>query len=146
MPKILVVNGPNLNLLGTREPDKYGTETLDQIVAIITKQAQEEGDEILAFQSNHEGDLIDFIQKESASADGMILNAGALTHYSYALRDAIASVGIGTVEVHITNIHAREEFRNKSVIADVCVGQISGLGSRGYLLALSYLIDNREEV
>ena len=139
MPTLLVVNGPNLNLLGTREPDIYGHETLDDVNARLLQQAKAFGFSVEFYQSNHEGDLIDFIQREGPGADGLVINPGAFTHYSYAIRDAIAAVAIRAVEVHITNIAAREQFRRESVIAPVCIGQISGLGTDGYSLALSYL-------
>ena len=141
MPRLLVINGPNLNLLGQREPDIYGTSSLDDINDRLTRLATAHGIDCEFFQSNSEGSLIDFIQREGYGADGLILNAGALTHYSYALRDTISAVDIATIEVHISNIHAREEFRRLSVIAPVCVGQISGLGTRVYELALSYFAD-----
>lgn len=142
MSKILVVNGPNLNLLGTREPEIYGNVTLDQIITRLTEAALAAGFELVAFQSNHEGEIIDCIQKEATQCEGMIINPGAFSHYSYAIRDAITAVGLPTIEVHISNIYAREEFRHHSVIAPVCVGQISGLGVDGYLAALRWLIDH----
>ena len=139
-PTILMINGPNLNLLGTREPAMYGSSSLDSIVDNLTLVASS-GDPqvaIVAFQSNHEGELIDFLQAEGPGASGAIVNAGALTHYSYAIRDALANLTIPIVEVHITNIHARESFRHHSVIADVVAGQIVGLGVVGYRLALEW--------
>lgn len=142
MSKILVVNGPNLNLLGTRAPEIYGNVTLDQIVTRLTEAAVAAGFELVTFQSNHEGEIIDCIQKEATQCEGMIINPGAFSHYSYAIRDAITAVGLPTIEVHISNIYAREEFRHRSVIAPVCVGQISGLGVDGYLAALRWLIDH----
>lgn len=139
--KILVVHGPNLNLLGKREPDVYGHQSLEDLNARLQELADDLGMSLEFFQSNSEGELIDFIHTQSVDADGMIINPGAYTHYSIALRDAISSVGLDTVEVHISNIHAREEFRAKSVIAPVCIGQITGFGFYGYALALSYFAD-----
>jgi 3-dehydroquinate dehydratase-2 len=139
--KILVVNGPNLNLLGTREPETYGTTTLEDIINRLNGIASFAGAEVSAFQSNHEGAIVDFIQQEGPDSLGMIINPGAFTHYSYAIRDAIVAVGIKSLEVHISNIHAREKFRRRSVIAPVCVGQMSGLGSEGYSLALKWFLD-----
>jgi len=145
MPRILVVNGPNLNLLGTRETDIYGPITLDDLNERLNNLASELGLELTFFQSNSEGELIDFIQREASNVSGMIINPGAFTHYSYAIRDAIAAVEIETVEVHISNLHQREEFRQKSVVAPVCVGQICGFGPYGYAMALSYFSDTLEE-
>ena len=142
---VLVLNGPNLNLLGTREPEVYGTTTLSQIIA----EMETVGDgadpplRIEHVQSNHEGDLVDAIQKLGPSAVGIIINPAALTHYSIALRDALAAVATPTVEVHLSNIHAREEFRRHSVIAPVVHGQIAGFGPDGYRLALLHLLSRR---
>jgi 3-dehydroquinate dehydratase-2 len=137
---ILVVNGPNLNLLGTREPGLYGSGTLGSIIDGLELRGREGSPslQIRAFQSNHEGALLDFLHDQGPEAAGIIINAGALTHYSYALRDALAAIGIPTVEVHLTNIHAREAFRHLSVIAPVVAGQIAGLGPEGYYLALEW--------
>ena len=137
---ILVVNGPNLNMLGTREPEKYGTTTLPSIIAGLRDQGAAGTPllEVMDFQSNHEGAIVDFLQSEAGQADGLIINAGAFTHYSYAIRDAIANAGLPTVEVHITNIHAREPFRHHSVIADIVAGQVVGLGVGGYGFALEW--------
>ena len=134
--KILIINGPNLNMLGVREPEHYGSQTLGEINAEIEKEARKLGMETEFAQSNHEGEIIGFIQ--NADAGGIILNAGALTHYSYAIRDAAASVKTPVVEVHLSNLYKRESFRHKSVIADACAGQISGFGKYSYILALHY--------
>ncbi|CAN5301283.1 MAG: type II 3-dehydroquinate dehydratase [Chloroflexia bacterium] len=139
--KLLFLNGPNLNLLGTREPDIYGHESLNDIVDVVRERATQSGMVILDFQSNHEGGLIDFIHEHASSADGMIINPGALTHYSIALRDAITATGIATVEVHLSNIHHREPFRHHSVIAPVAIGQIAGFGSYGYVMAVDWFSD-----
>lgn len=135
--KILVVNGPNLNLLGTREPEKYGKTSLSGIEKEL--RAENPGVELVFFQSNHEGALLDFLHKEGPAAAGMILNPGAFTHTSIALRDAILGVGIPFIEVHITNVYKREEFRQVSFFKDIALGQIVGLGTRGYALALRAL-------
>jgi 3-dehydroquinate dehydratase II len=139
-PTILVVNGPNLNLLGTREPDLYGSTTLQAIVDRLAEAARQGSPElsIEAFQSNHEGAIIDFMQVHGPTCAGIIINAGAFTHYSYAIRDALANIQAPAVEVHITNIHARESFRHRSVISDIVSGQIVGLGVNGYGLALEW--------
>lgn len=141
MKKILVLLGPNLNMVGIREKGVYGTETAATIENEIKDFALKNGFEAEVFQSNHEGDLIDKIHASREEFDGAVINAGALTHYSYALRDAIACVNIPYVEVHMSNIHAREEFRHHSVIAPVCVGQIAGFGKHSYFLAISALKD-----
>ena len=134
MADILVLHGPNLNLLGVREPDVYGHETLDDINARLTGKLR-------FHQSNHEGRLIDMIHEAMSWADGILINPGAYTHYSYAIRDAIAASGLPCVEVHLSNIQRREEFRKKSVIAEVCIGTISGLGRDSYELGLQALFD-----
>ena len=139
MKKILVLLGPNLNMVGVREKNVYGNESSESINEQILSYAKENGFETEIYQSNHEGDLIDKIHSAKDSFDAVIINAGALTHYSYALRDAIASVNIPFVEVHMSNIHSREEFRHKSVIAPVCKGQIARFGKHSYLLAIDAL-------
>ena len=140
--KILVINGPNLNFLGIREKGIYGNEDYEFLLNLLKEKAEKEKVEIKVFQSNHEGDIIDRIQKAYFDQmDGIIINPGALTHYSYAIRDALASLEIPKIEVHISNIHKREEFRHTSVIAPVCNGQITGLGLKGYLLAVDYLLN-----
>ena len=136
MKKILVLNGPNLNLLGVREPGVYGSESLEIIENELKQEAVKLNIILDCYQSNHEGKLIDELHRAMTEADGVILNAGALTHYSYALRDAIAAIKIPVVEVHMSNIHAREEFRHTSVIAPVCAGSIAGFGKNSYMLAL----------
>ncbi|MDF2524764.1 MAG: 3-dehydroquinate dehydratase, type [Clostridiales bacterium] len=136
MKNILVINGPNLNLLGVREKDVYGVETLETIKSKLENEAQKLNVAISFLQSNHEGVIIDTIHAARGKVDVIIINPGALTHYSIAVRDAIKSVEIPTIEVHLSNIHAREEFRSKSVTAPVCVGQICGFGGAGYILAL----------
>ncbi len=138
--KLLLLNGPNLNLLGSREPEIYGAQTLDAIVADLVKLAVAHQIELIHLQSNHEGELIDRIhQSRSEGIRGLIINPGGLTHSSVSLRDAIAAVGIPTVEVHLSNVHARESFRHISYVSGVALGQISGFGAQGYELALEAL-------
>lgn len=134
--KFLVINGPNLNRLGLREPAIYGSKTLTDLEKDLLIFGETERIEITCFQSNHEGDLIDAIHEADAQYEGIVLNPGAFTHYSYAIRDAIASVSVPVIEVHISNVHAREEFRHTSVTAPVTIGQIIGLGFKGYELAM----------
>jgi 3-dehydroquinate dehydratase-2 len=137
--KIKVINGPNLNTLGKREPDKYGTETLDSINERLRQEGLKHGVECEFFQSNSEGEVVTAIQ-QAANCDGVILNAGAYSHYSIAIRDAVSYISPPVVEVHITNIFAREEFRHTSVFSAVCAGSISGFGPDGYILALLALV------
>lgn len=139
--KVLFLNGPNLNFLGQREPDVYGHATLADIEAKVRKRAENLGVEVDFRQSNLEGELVDWIQQARGEFDVIVLNAAAYTHTSIALRDAIAAVGVPTIEIHLSNIHAREKFRQKSLIAPVCWGQISGFGQRSYLLALEACVD-----
>jgi 3-dehydroquinate dehydratase-2 len=136
---ILLVNGPNLNLLGEREPEIYGHTTLHEIEKLVRDACAGWNVEVKAFQSNHEGALIDFLQEHRSRARGVVINAGAYTHTSFALHDCLKSISVPAVEVHISNIHAREAFRRESVIAPACRGVIAGLGMRGYLLAAEWL-------
>ena len=138
---ILVINGPNLNLLGEREPELYGTETLDELMMWLANCSECIEHDFKFYQSNHEGEIIDFIHDERHWAQGIIINPGAFAHYSYAIMDAIKSVNIPTVEVHITDLKKRDNFRKKSVIAPVCVKQISGLGKYSYLEGVKELIN-----
>jgi 3-dehydroquinate dehydratase II len=143
MPVILLVNGPNLNLLGQREPEHYGALSLSEVERAVQDRADRSAApvEIRAFQSNHEGAILDFLHEHGPRSEGIIINPGAFTHYSYALRDGLSAIAKPVVEVHISNIHAREPFRHQSVIAQVAVGQIAGLGLFGYLAALDYLLE-----
>lgn len=139
--KVLVIHGPNLNLLGERETGIYGKDTIDNINAGIMRKAQELGLECEIYQSNSEGDIIDRLHSARGDFDGVVINAGAYTHYSIAIRDAIAAIKIPCVEVHMSNVYAREEFRRHSVIAPVCAGSIVGFGKNSYILALNGLKD-----
>lgn len=141
MKQILFINGPNLNMLGTREPHIYGSITLNEIIEMAKAKASELGYEIKPFQSNHEGALIDFIQGNFQNSNGIIINPGALTHYSYSLRDCLAATGLTIVEIHISDIQNREEWRKKSVISDICAEVINGLGVEGYINALDFFKD-----
>lgn len=141
MKKIIVIHGPNLNLLGEREPGVYGNDSFDSVNAEIAGKAKEAGFEIEIFQTNLEGGIIDMLHEARTGFDAVILNAGAYTHYSYAIRDAISAIKIPVIEVHLSNIHAREEFRHTSVIAPVCAGQIAGFGKASYFLAVEALKD-----
>jgi 3-dehydroquinate dehydratase-2 len=140
IPVVLLINGPNLNTLGTREPALYGATTLPELVSALEQEAATGTPEIELrhFQSNHEGAILDFLHEHGPTASGVILNGGALTHYSYALRDGISSIAKPMIEVHLTNIHARESFRHTSVTAPIAIGQIAGLGISGYSFALEW--------
>ena len=137
--KILVIHGPNLNMLGKREKSIYGEKTLQQIDALLKKEARALGVDVVTFQSNHEGALVDFVQEQAGSAHGIIINPGALTHYGFSLLDALVDSKLPVIEVHLSNIHQREEWRANSIIAPVAQGQISGLGWRGYVAAVQIL-------
>ena len=142
--KFLIVNGPNLNLLGEREPEVYGSETLVEVNQWISLHEISAGHDLHFFQSNHEGQLIDYLQAHRKSASGVVINPGGLTHYSVALRDAITGCQVPTVEVHISDIHAREEFRQVSMVQDVCIAQISGHGKLGYVEAIQLLANTQQ--
>ena len=139
MKRVVVANGPNLNLLGTREPHIYGTRSLSDLEAVVRARARELDLEVSFFQSNHEGEIIDFLQKEAPGSVGIVLNPAALSHYSVALYDCLQALALPVVEVHISNIHAREEWRSRSVTARAARGVITGLGFTGYELALEFL-------
>ena len=137
---ILVINGPNLNLLGTRKPDIYGTETLEELMMWLENSTESANHNFKFYQSNHEGEIIDTLHDERHWADGILINAGAYTHYSYAIRDAIESIDIPAVEIHLSNPNNREDFRKKSVLSSACVDTVSGLGKNSYLEGLKILI------
>lgn len=139
--KIMIINGPNINLLGIREPGIYGESTYTDLENYIENYAKQKNIEAVILQSNGEGEIIDFIHHALGNYDAIVINPGAYTHYSYAIYDALLSVGLPTIEVHISNIHKRDEFRRISVTAPACIGQICGLGFRGYTLAMNYLIE-----
>lgn len=139
--KIYVINGPNLNFLGIRELNVYGSNSYEELCSYINTEAEKLNVEVEIFQSNIEGEIVDFIQKAHKNADAIIINSGAYTHYSIAIFDAVKSVNLQTVEVHLSNIYKREEFRHKSVVAPACIGQISGFGFLGYKLAIEVLLD-----
>lgn len=141
MKRIVVVNGPNLNLLGKREPHIYGTRSMADLTEAVRAKARALGVEVSLLQSNHEGEIVDFLQKEAPDSLGIVINPGALSHYSLALYDCLQALAVPTVEVHLSNIHAREAFRSKSVTARAARGVITGLGFKGYELAMEFLID-----
>jgi 3-dehydroquinate dehydratase II len=146
MKKVLVLHGPNLNLLGIREPGVYGSVTLEAINQNLNQLAKQHAMELEIVQSNHEGELIDQIHRASGVKDGIVINPGAFTHYSYAIRDALSSVSLPTIEVHLSNIHSRELFRHQSVIAPVVIGQIAGFGAYSYELGLLALVQQLQEI
>ena len=140
--KVLVVNGPNLNMLGMRDPGQYGSETLDEICGRVGARATELGADLEFFQSNHEGSIIDFLQRSARGADGLLINPGALTHYGLSLRDAVVDTGLPFVEVHLSDIHSREEFRRHSVLEDIALLQVAGHLGDGYVMALEALVEH----
>lgn len=144
MLRVLVVNGPNINMLGRREPDIYGAETLDDIIRKLAERGRQRGVEVSCIQSNSEGELVSALQEADGCYDGIIINPAAYTHTSVALRDALQAVGLPCVEVHLSNIYAREEFRHRSLTAAACIGQVAGFGGYGYLLALDGLLSYLE--
>ncbi|TQS74523.1 type II 3-dehydroquinate dehydratase [Ornithinibacillus gellani] len=144
MKKLLLLNGPNINLLGKREPDVYGSDTLQTIESIVSKAAGENGFEVDCFQSNHEGELIDQLHEADGKYFGVIFNPAAYTHTSIALHDAIKAIDVPVIEVHISNIYQREVFRHQSMTAPACIGQISGFGIQGYLLAVLAFVNQKE--
>ena len=140
--RILILNGPNLNVLGARDKSHYGDKTLDDVLTDVKDTADRLGVEIDHFQSNHEGKLIDYIQQESGNSDGIVINGGALTHYGLSVKDALTDAKLPVVEIHISNIHSREKYRQHSVVEYLAVGQIAGLGWRGYSLALESIVEH----
>lgn len=144
--KLLIINGPNLNLLGRRKPEIYGSETLDDIIRELSAHLNEIGVEVVSYQSNHEGDIIDRIHSAVDEVDGIIINPGAYTHYSYAIRDAIEAAAIPCVEVHLSDIHAREPFRAVSVIEPVCIAQVSALGKKSYFVGADLLLERIKRI
>ena len=140
--RILVINGPNLNMLGKRDAEHYGTDTLESIEQTLAEKGEALGCELSFFQSNHEGAIIDFIQEKVSEADGILINPGALTHYGYSLHDALIDCGLPVVEVHLSDIYAREEWRQISVISDMVIKQISGLKTQSYLVGLEALVEH----
>lgn len=136
MGHVLVIHGPNLNLLGTREPEVYGRTSLDDIDRALQREAERAGHTLTCFQSNHEGAIVDCVQQQGATADVLLINPGAYTHTSVAIRDAILAVGIPTLEIHLSQVHQREPFRRHSYLANICVGQVVGFGLNSYILAL----------
>lgn len=143
--KIYVINGPNLNFLGIREPSIYGNNSYENLCSYIISEAEKLNIELDIFQSNIEGEIVNYIQKAYNNADAIIINAGAYTHYSIAIFDAVKSVNLPTIEVHLSNIYSREEYRHKSVVAPACIGQISGFGFLGYKLAIEALLNQKEK-
>ena len=143
--RVLVLNGPNLNLLGTREPEVYGADTLDDVLERLRRHVEGRDVELRAVQSNIEGELVDALHEARTWADGVVFNPGAFTHYSIALRDAISGTGLAVVETHLSNVHAREEFRHRSVLAAVCLGVVAGFGADSYLVALDGLLRHLEQ-
>ena len=140
--RILVINGPNLNMLGRRETEHYGADTLESIEQELTEKGKALGCKLTFFQSNHEGSIIDFIQEKASGSDGILINPGALTHYGYSLHDALVDCGLPVVEVHLSDIHTREEWRRISVISDIVIKQIAGLKVQSYLLGLEALVNH----
>ena len=140
--RILILNGPNLNVLGARDKNHYGDKTLDDVLTDVKDTADRLGVDIDHFQSNHEGKLIDYIQQESGNSDGIVINGGALTHYGLSVKDALTDAKLPVVEIHISNIHSREKYRQHSVVEYLAVGQIAGLGWRGYSLALESIVEH----
>jgi 3-dehydroquinate dehydratase-2 len=140
--KILVINGPNLNLLGKRDPEHYGNDTLPEIEQALIEKSESLGCELSFFQSNHEGAIVDFIQEQAGGADGILINPAALTHYGYSLHDALVDAGLPVVEVHLSDIKKREQWRKVSVIADVAIKQFSGLKKQSYILGLEALVEH----